>query len=104
MEKEHETTIRESLLTPKLYKIVGVISLVELVIAFILPFFKHIYWCFGLLAFQLLTLADLFTTFFQKHRINFLISLFLGNVLAIIVCIALFVYILFASGNVVFAK
>ncbi|MDF7683736.1 hypothetical protein PT287_09525 [Lactobacillus sp. ESL0679] len=99
-----KTTIREQLLTERAYKIGWLIALGELVIILVLAIFKKLDLGADVLVLLLLSLMDLFTTFFQKHHITFIISLLLGVVLAIVICIILFVGIIWLSGNMIFTK
>lgn len=97
-------TVREQLLTTHAYKIGWIIALCELMVVLILPLFKLIDLSVGVLTFHLLSLMDLFTTFFQRKHISFIVSLLLGLLVALIICAILFFYIIWASGNVIFVK
>lgn len=99
-----KTTIAEHLLTPHAYKIIRWIALCEFVIVLILPWFKLMDLSIGALGCHSLTLMDLLTEFFQRHHINFFISLFLGAILTLIVCVIFLAYIIWASGNMYFEK
>ncbi|WEV51777.1 hypothetical protein OZX69_03510 [Lactobacillus sp. ESL0731] len=99
-----KTTIREQLLTERAYKIGWLIALGELVIILVLAIFKKLDLGADVLVLLSLSLMDLFTTFFQKRHITFIISLLLGVLLAIVICIILFVGIIWLSGNMIFTK
>ena len=101
---KNKPTMREQLLTDHAYKVVRIISLCELLLVLILPLFKLMYLSVDVLGFHWLTLGDLFTTFFQRQHILFIISMLLGELLALIICVILFFYIIWASGNMVFGK
>lgn len=101
---KYKPTIEKQLLTPLAYKIVRWIALCEFVIVLILPWFKLMDLSIGALGCHSLTLMDLLTEFFQRHHINFFISLFLGAILTLIVCAIFLVYIIWASGNMYFEK
>ena len=58
----------------------------------------------GALGLLLSALAEVLTTFFQHRHITFIISLVLGWLLALIISVILFFYIMWASGNMVFVK
>lgn len=77
---KYKPTIEKQLLTPLAYKIVQWIALCEFLIVLILPWFK---------------LMDL-----SAGTLSFL----LGAILALIVCVILFLYIIWASGNMYFEK
>lgn len=97
-------TMREQLLTTHAYKVGWLIALCELLVVLILPLFKLMYLSVGVLSFHLLSLMDLFTTYFQRKHINFILSLLLGLLVALIICAILFFYITWTSGNMFFVK
>lgn len=96
--------MREQLLTTHAYKVGWLIALCELLVVLILPLFKLMYLSVGVLSFHLLSLLDLFATFFQRKHINFIPSLLLGLLVALIICVILFFYIIWTSGNMFFVK
>lgn len=77
---KYKPTIEKQLLTPLAYKIVQWIALCEFLIVLSLPWFK---------------LMDL-----SAGTLSFL----LGAILALIICVILFLYIIWASGNMYFEK
>ncbi|WEV37121.1 hypothetical protein [Lactobacillus sp. ESL0677] len=101
MKTKDKSTIGDQMLTDHAYKVDKFIALGELLIVLILPLFKHLNLDIGCLFMCLLTEEDLFTTFFQRHHVTFLVSLLLGNLLSIVICVILFVYVIWASGNMI---
>ena len=99
-----QTKMKEQLLSDHLYKVVWLIALGEFLLVLILPFFKSLGLSVGALGLLLSALSDVFTTFFQHKHITFIISWVLGWLLALIICVILFFYIMWASGNMVFVK
>ncbi|MBA1394093.1 hypothetical protein EQ500_09515 [Lactobacillus sp. XV13L] len=97
-------TMKEQQILTREYKILWLITLCEFLVVLILPLFKLMELSVGVLCCHWLTLGDLFTTFFQRKHINSIISLILGGLLALIVCVILFFYIFWASGNMLFVK
>ena len=101
---KNQTTMKEQLLIDHGYKYLWFIVLGEFLLVLILPFFKSLGLSVGALGLLLSALADVLTTFFQYKHITFIISLVLGWLLALIISVILFFYIMWASGNMVFVK
>lgn len=88
-----KTTVRESFLTDEAYKIVGYILVVGIIVTVTLPLVgvaKISYWLTDVCFFLLMAW---FTTFFQRHSLNWVLSLIIGATVSLIISIALTIYI-----------
>ena len=100
----NQTTIKEQLLQDHGYKYLWFIVLAAFLLVLILPFSKSVDLSVCALGLLLSALAEVLTTFFQHKHITFIISLVLGWLLALIIGVILFFYIMWASGNMLFVK
>ena len=101
---KNQTTMKEQLLIDHGYKYLWLIVLGAFLLVLILPFFKSVDLSVGALGLLLSALAEVLTTFFQHRHITFIISLVLGWLLALIISVILFFYIMWASDNMLFVK
>lgn len=93
---EKNTTVRESLLTNRAFKIVGYLSLISLIIVLIAPILpsfpykgKVINFIAGIFFFAF---GDWLVTFLQHHSVNAIISIIVGYTLALIIGVLLMFY------------
>ena len=87
---KNQTTMKEQLLIDHGYKYLWFIVLGAFLLVLILPFFKSVDLSVCALGLLLSALAEVLTTFFQHKHITFIISLVLGWLLALIICVILF--------------
>ena len=82
---KYKGTMREALLSPKVYKWLKIISLVEFVLILICPWFKIFDFSIIILGFYLLDIMDILTTFFQRKNINSFICLILALIISFLI-------------------
>lgn len=100
--KDKET--KYETLSPKVYKWLKILSVVELLLILICPWFKLFDFSTIVLGFYLLDVMDIVATFFQRKNMNSFIAIILGLIISVIICIILFFYAMWASGRVQFVK
>lgn len=94
---EKYSTVRESLLNNRAFKIVGYLSLILLIIVLIAPILpsfpykeKVMNFIAGIFFFAF---ADWLVTFLQHHSVNVVISFIVGYTLALIIGVLLLFYV-----------